>query len=160
MKLIKKTIPSIFLTGILGAFIVSKDVLAHDIIGLLTKSTNATAVYNVTCSPFVPTNTPTAYLVVDIENKTKNATYLDSVTAVKDGITSITTTDPKNGDNRKSIPASMSGGDGIYTLTVSKLKKKPKQPNSMLKGNSIFAMTFHCESTDGVHTQTDYTRLR
>lgn len=141
---------------ILAAFAVSQTTLAHTAGGKLAASTSSTAWTKITC--FDDGNGPTAYLSFNVTSRTRNATFLTTATVEKNG-SSISVLDPVNTDKKPSPTKSLTQGDGTYTLTFSKINKKANQPNSRLRGLMVLSSEFHCVSTTGAHTGTDYTTI-
>ena len=90
---------------------------------------------------------PTDHLYVTIQdNSTPVSGLLLSAQVYKDGhMTNVT--DTVSGDANPSPAAMISGGDGVYYLSVSKTAI----------GARNFTVTYHCQTAAEVHTGTDIT---
>lgn len=123
--------------------------------GSLLKSPTAVARYYVSC--FDDGNGVPAEVYLDIQGRTKAATFLTQATLEKDGA-SQSVIDRNNADKKASPVILFEQGTGTYALTISKVKKKPGQPDGKLKGVMVFSGTAHCLAASGAHTGTDIRR--
>jgi hypothetical protein len=64
-------------------------------------------------------------------------------------------TDPVIGDSVKSASKALIQGPGDYLLTVSKVKKKPNQKNSVTNLPMTYEIELHCQNSSGEHTEGD-----
>jgi len=93
---------------------------------------------------------PADHLYVTIQDNSPPVSgLLLSAQIFKDGqMTNVT--DTVSGDANSSPPARISGGDGVYYLSVSKTAT----------GARNFTVTYHCQTAADVHTGTDITVLQ
>lgn len=122
----------------------------HEYVSFIGSSPSAVAVLSTTC--FDDGNGPPASLLVNVRGNMKT-NYLITA-SVQTGSISGTTTDRVSGDRRPSPLIEVKGGASTYTITISKTKKKPRDPLSRLKGKDTFLLTYHCWSTTNQHTGT------
>jgi len=138
-----------FITALLLAVIgYTGDTLAHSAGGTIDSAGNnasATDLAQVIC--YDDGDGPTDHLYVTIQDNSPPVSgLLISAQIFKDGqMTNVT--DTVSGDANSSPPARISGGDGVYYLSVSKTAT----------GARNFTVTYHCQTAADVHTGTDIT---
>jgi hypothetical protein len=137
------------------AFAMNANTHADTYGGSLLKSPTAVVRYAVSC--FDDGNGVPAEVYLDIQGRTKSAAFLTQATLEKDGA-SQSVIDRTNGDKKASPVIIFNQGAGTYALTISKVKKKPSQPDGKLKGVMVFSGTVHCLAASGAHTGTDIKR--
>jgi hypothetical protein len=113
---------------------------AHTQTESLGEDAGATDIYQVTCSTG---DTANGRLEIKVINTTPSSPLL-SVLIEKDGLPSAAT-DDVSGDSGYSSLASVTAGDGPYTVTLNKAGS----------GSLNYSMEFHCKTGSGVHTGDD-----
>lgn len=146
-----KTASVLLLASAMGS-----DAFAHVYTGRLAAKETSTARYAIAC--FDDGNGPPESVYFDVKAFTKTATFLVTAQIEKNGVAD-SVTDKTNGDRKPSPAKVFIQGDGVYNLTLSKVKKKSSQPDKKLKGVMVFNGDVHCYSTTGAHTGTDMTKL-
>ena len=128
---------------------------------ILARPGSASATYQITCSPYDLSGSPAAptrYLSFKFW-ATKSANFLVKGTLTKDG-QEVSAIDPNNGPKARS-PSSpgiaLNGGDGTYTLTFTKVKKKSTQSDKVLLGTMTLAAEYHC--TGDTHNDTSILKV-
>ena len=121
---------------------------AHEVAGPIDPAGNApsfTAVAGVTC--FNDGNGKAGHLITSILDHPSNP-FVEgmqvTLTLFKSGH-AISTTDTTQGDDTPSPSVKLSGGEGTYHMIVNKTRP----------GVRNVAITYHCETAEGVHTGTD-----
>ena len=93
---------------------------------------------------------PTGYLFIQIQDLSSPLSgMLMSIQAAKDA-QMTNDSDPVSGDATASPGTELWAGDGIYYMSVSKTAA----------GSRLFSVTYHCMTSQGVHTGTDITLLQ
>ncbi len=113
---------------------------AHTQTGSLGDDAGAADIYQVTCATG---DTTTGRLEVSIINVTPSSPLL-SVVVERNGL-SASVTDTVSGDSNYSDVASVTAGDGPYTVTLTKDGA----------GSLNYSMEFHCKTGAGLHTGDD-----
>jgi hypothetical protein len=113
---------------------------AHTQTGSLGDDVGATDIYQVTCATG---DTANARLEITVLNVTASSPLL-SVLIEKDALSS-SATDDVSGDSNYSSLASVTAGDGPYTVTLTKAGA----------GALNYSMEFHCKTGAGLHTGDD-----
>lgn len=89
---------------------------------------------------------------VRIQGQTVTAKFLVKVTVEKDGVQQSAVSS-KNGKGLNFSPyASVSGGPGQYTITISKVPKKPGASASSMRGAMVFETRQECDTESGAYT--------
>ena len=141
-----------FITALILAVIgYSGHTLAHSAGATIDSAGNnasATDLAQVIC--YYDGDGPTDHLYVTIQDNSPPVSgLLLSAQVYKDGhMTNVT--DTVSGDANSSPSAKISGGDGVYYLSVSKTAT----------GARDFTVTYHCQTAADVHTGTDITVLQ
>jgi hypothetical protein len=113
---------------------------AHTQTGSLGDDAGTTDIYQVTCATG---DTTSGRLEVSVLNVAASSPLLN-VLIEKDGLSS-SATDAASGDSDYSPLASVSAGDGPYTVTLDKAGA----------GTLSYSMEFHCKTGAGLHTGDD-----
>ena len=147
-KLLKKTLVT---SLILAAIAYANYAAAHSAgatIDAAGNNASATDLAQVIC--YDDGDGPTDHLYVTIQDNSPPVSgLLLSAQVYKDGhMTNVT--DTVSGDANSSPSAKISGGDGVYYLSVSKTAT----------GARDFTVTYHCQTAADVHTGTDITVLQ
>ncbi|MGZ8216875.1 hypothetical protein [Methylomagnum sp.] len=150
-----KTYSAKIISAMVVALTLNTQAFADTYGGSLLKSAGSVARYDITC--FDDGNGVPSEIYLDIQGRTKAATFLTGATIEKDGA-SKSVVDRINGDKKASPVILFEQGAGTYALTVTKVKKKPSQPDGKLKGVMVFSGTAHCLAASGAHTGTDIQR--
>lgn len=130
---------------------------AHTQTGVLGKRVDTSDIYEITCAD--DGNGPPARLEVEIEDLLPVKPPRVSVLVQKEGSESVTTTDPKDGDNRPGLTVSNNGGAGTYTVTVSKLPK-PGKPDKTRRYKELYSLDYHCITSSNQHTGTTLSTIQ
>jgi hypothetical protein len=142
---LKNTITAISLLLAIGYV---ESVSAHTQSGTLGSAAGATDLYQVLCSPDA---SPTAKLTSRVRTGTAVTAVKVSVRTQK-GVKATNSTDNVNGDAISSPSVSNASGDGIYFMTVGK--------TVWTKVAVPYTLDFHCQSSAGEHTGTDWFTLQ
>ena len=86
-----------------------------------------------------------------VQNRTKASTWRVQAILTKNGETQ-SIVDSKNGDNVFSNYLTVSQGPGDYILTITKVKAKPKDSSSKLKGAAVVQTMQECDTQTGKYT--------
>lgn len=127
---------------------------SHQITGASRISTtlgsapSSTKTYRVTC--FDDGSGAPVRLMLRVQNRTKSA-YRVQATLSRNG-EEQSVIDSVNGDNQFSNYAILNQGAGDYTLTLSKVKAKPKDPDSKFKGAAVVQTMQECDTQSGRYT--------
>ena len=143
------------LSTLLVSLMLNTSAFADQYGGSLKKSPDSKARFRINC--FDDGNGAPAEVYLDVQGRTKSAPFVIMAILEKNGVTS-SVTDKINGDRKSSPAIIFRKGDGVYDLTISKVTKKPTQPDSKRKGVMVFSGTAHCVSGSGAHTGTDIVR--
>lgn len=104
--------------------------------------------YRITC--FDDGSGAPVRLMLRVQDRTKSS-YRVQATLTRNGeVQSVI--DPVNADNQFSNYAIVSQGPGDYTLTLTKVKAKPKDPDSKLKGAAVILTMQECDTQSGRYT--------
>ena len=104
--------------------------------------------YRITC--FDDGSGAPVRLMLRVQNRTKS-TYRVQATLSRNGeVQSVI--DPVNADNQFSNYVIVNQGAGDYTLTLSKVKAKPKDSDSKLKGAAVILTMQECDTQTGRYT--------
>ena len=104
--------------------------------------------YRITC--FDDGSGAPVRLMLRVQNRTKSS-YRVQATISRNG-EEQSVIDPVNGDNQFSNYAVLNQGAGDYTLTLSKVKAKAKDPDSKLKGAAVIQTMQECDTQSGRYT--------
>ncbi len=126
-------------------------VFAHSAGGVIDAAGNnasATDLAQVSC--YDDGDGPTGYLFIQIQDQSSPVPgLLMSIQAAKDA-QMTNDSDLVSGDATASPGAELWAGDGIYYISASKTAA----------GSRTFTVTYHCMTSQGVHTGTDITLLQ
>ncbi len=114
----------------------------------LGSPSSSSRTYRITC--FDDGSGVPARLMLRVQNRTKSS-YRVQATLSRNGETQ-SVIDPVNGDNRFSEYAMVNQGPGDYVLTLTKVKAKPKDSDSKLKGASVIQTMQECDTQSGKYT--------
>ena len=118
---------------------------AHDVFSQpIGAAVNATDLYQVTCSD--DGDGPAQRLDVYLRDDTTGTSILS--VQVQKGVLAKNITDPKGADGLYTPVTSLLGGNGVYNLIVDKT----------IAGARVFDITYHCMTSDNVHTGTSIVR--
>lgn len=156
---IVKSYPGKIALLVLAVFALASKTHADSYSGGLKKAPKATTRIDITC--FDDGRGPPASIYFDVQARTRGAAFLVMATITNAGV-SESVIDNSNTDKKSSpakvFTAGIAPNRGTYTLTLSKVKKNPKQPDRKLSGAMAFSGTAHCYSTTGDHTGTNIRR--
>ena len=114
----------------------------------LGSSPSSVHTYRITC--FDDGSGAPVRLMLRVQNRTKS-TYRVQATLSRNGeVQSVI--DPINADNQFSNYAILNQGAGDYTLTLAKVKAKPKDPDSKLRGAAVILAMQECDTQSGRYT--------
>ncbi|NOT83263.1 MAG: hypothetical protein HOP02_00470 [Methylococcaceae bacterium] len=135
-------------TAILLSAGFSSITLAHSGGATLGADASATDLASVTC--YDDGNGPADHLLIAVEDGSAPIPgLLVNMQAFKDNkMTNVT--DPVSGDGNSSPEAMLRGGNGDYRISVNKTNT----------GLRDFEVTFHCETSNNIHTGTDINVLQ
>ena len=119
--------------------------------GALAAAPGSKANWIISCEP--EGSVASARLAFQIEGLTKGRKFTVKATAQKDGVIA-STVDLKSADKKPSAYGYDIAGDGAYLVTIEKVVLVGPQTTTKLKGSMLYALTAHCESSNGVHTRT------
>lgn len=117
--------------------------------GALAASPDSSKRYRIECYDD-GSGTP-AKVRVRIQGKTRSAKYNVKATLEANG-ESREVIDTSNGNGLYSAYIEVKQGNIPYTLTVSKVKKKPKHKDAKLRGRSVFETRQECDTESGAYT--------
>jgi hypothetical protein len=119
---------------------------AHTAGGVIDAAgTNASATDYATVSCYDDGDGPASFLFIQIQDQSAPVPgLLMSMQAAK-GNQIITTSDPVSGDASASPGVQLWGGNGTYYINASKTAA----------GARLFTVTYHCMTSNGIHTGTD-----
>lgn len=112
---------------------------AGAVLGWSTDDPSASALAEVTCGA------GTHHLTADVQDRSapEFGQYINLL--LYRGVQAIAITDPESGDGQSSPAIKLQGGPGLYRIFLSKTGASPR----------AFEITYHCEASDGTHTETD-----
>lgn len=119
--------------------------------GALAAAPGSKANWIIGCEP--EGSVASARLAFQIEGLTKGRKFTVKATAQKDGVIA-STVDLKAADKKPSAYGYDIAGDGAYLVTIEKVVLVGPQTTTKLKGNMLYSLTAHCESSNGIHTRT------
>lgn len=115
----------------------------------LGRPASSTRTYRITC--FDDGSGAPARMMLRVQNRTKSSPYRVKATIFRNGeVQSVI--DPVNGDNQFSDYAVVNQGAGDYTLTLTKVKAKPKDPDRKLMGAAVIQTMQECDTQSGRYT--------
>lgn len=117
--------------------------------GALAASPDSSKRYRIEC--YDDGSGKPAKVRVRIQGKTRSAKYNVKATLEANGDIGEVI-DTSNGNGLYSKYAEVQQGDVVYTLTVSKVKKKPKHKDAKLRGRSVFETRQECDTESGAYT--------
>jgi hypothetical protein len=116
----------------------------------LATPATATKTYSVTC--YDDGSGLPVLLRARVQGQTSTATFLVQISVEKDGVKQEAV-NPKNGKGLNfSSYAAVAQGAGNYTITISKVKKKPTDSDKKLQGAMIFQTRQECDNAAGSYT--------
>ncbi len=116
----------------------------------LSNPANAVRRYSISC--YDDGSGAPVLLRARVQGQTSAAGFLVKITVEKDGVIQEAV-NPKNGKGLNFSPyAAVAQGPGNYTITISKVKKKPGDPDKKLTGAMIFQTRQECDNSAGAYT--------